>query len=124
MGLIIFVGALAVGVILWRNSQQPAPVVEVGEGTPQPGAPVPMTEIVVAAQNIPRGMRITEDTNAVIMQGWPTDMMPDGAIDNLEAVYDRIARVDIVLKMPILDDYEYRNHHIDRSGFVRAAAWV
>ncbi len=104
MGLIIFIGALAVGVILWKRSQETPPVVEVGEGTPQPGAPVPMTEIVVAAQNIPRGMQIAEDANAVIMQGWPADMMPEGAIDNLEAVYDRITRVDIVLGMPILED--------------------
>lgn len=105
MGLIIFVGALAVGVILWRNSQQQLePVTEVGEGTPQPEAPVAMTEIVVAAQNIPRGMLVTEDANAVTIKVWPVDGVPEGAIDNLEAVYDRITRVDIVLGMPILED--------------------
>lgn len=102
VGLVLLVGALAMGGILLRR-QPPTPVSEVEEGIPQPEWPISMTEIVVAVQNIPRGMRITEDINAVALQSWPLDAVPEGAITALEAVYGRITRVDIVREMPILE---------------------
>jgi len=106
VGIVLFVGALAVGFIFLRRSQQTPepPVTEVEGGTPQPEVPKGLTEIVVAVQNIPRGMRITEDINAVILRDWPEDAVPEGAITDLEAVYSRVARVDIVREMPILED--------------------
>jgi len=107
VGLILLIGALAVGgFMLWRGRSQPAapPPSELGEGTPPPPAAVSMVQIVVAAQNIPRGMRITEADNAVVTQEWPIDAVPAGAINDPASVYDRITRVDIVLGMPILED--------------------
>jgi Flp pilus assembly protein CpaB len=62
-----------------------------------------MVEVVVAAQNIPRGARITEDNNAVTLKDWPQDALPTGVFTDLEAVYDRIARVDMILGMPVLE---------------------
>ena len=105
IGIVLFVGALAAGFyfLVGPGRQQPEPVLEVEEGTPQPEVPKGLTEIVVAVQDIPRGMRITEDINAVILRNWPEDAVPEGAITDLEVVYDRVARVDIVREMPILD---------------------
>ena len=103
VGLVLLVGAVAVGVILPRR-QPPTPVPEVEEGTPLPELPTSMTEIVVAVQNIPRGMRITEDINAVALQSWPVDAVPEGAITDLEAAYGRTTRVGIVRGMPILEN--------------------
>jgi Flp pilus assembly protein CpaB len=62
-----------------------------------------MVQVVVAAQNIPRGARITEDNNAVMLKDWPQDALPTGVLTELEAAYDRIARVDLVLGMPVLE---------------------
>ena len=105
IGIVLFLGALAAGFyfLVGPGRQQPEPVLEVEEGTPQPEVPKGLTEIVVAVQNIPRGMRITEDINAVTLRNWPEDAVPEGAITDLEVVYDRVARVDIVREMPILD---------------------
>lgn len=62
-------------------------------------------EIVVAAQNIPRGMLITEnlEAGAVVLKSWPEDLAPPGVVLDLDAVYGRIARVDIMRNMPILE---------------------
>ena len=105
IGIVLFLGALAAGFyfLVGPGRQQPEPALEVEEGTPQPEVPKGLTEIVVAVQNIPRGMRVTEDIDAVILQNWPEDAVPEGAITDLEVVYDRVARVDIVREMPILD---------------------
>ena len=62
-----------------------------------------MRSIVVAAQNIPRGTRITEENNAVKMMSWPEASVPAGALTELESTYDLIARMDIVLDMPITE---------------------
>ncbi|HEY66805.1 MAG: Flp pilus assembly protein CpaB [Chloroflexi bacterium] len=104
VGGILFVGALAVGLLLLRSRGVQQATTPVPEGTPQPELPTGVTEIVVAVQNIPRGMRITEDINAVALQSWPADAVPEGAITDLEAVYGRVARVDIVREMPLLED--------------------
>ena len=58
---------------------------------------------MVAAQNIPRGTPITEENLAVRLALWPEDAMPSGALYDLESTYGRIARVDIVLNMPITE---------------------
>jgi Flp pilus assembly protein CpaB len=106
IGLIVLLGAVAVGVILWRRgavqpAAEPPPVeLEEGEGVPY-APPEGMQEIVVAAQNIPRGYLVTSD--AVQTATWPETSVPDGALTDLEAVLGRIARVDIVLDMPITE---------------------
>ena len=99
VGGILFLGALAAGLLWWRFRPQPT-TLPPEEGTPEP--PVGVIEIVVAAQNIPRGMPIAED--AVRLQHWPDDAVPEGAIPVLENVYGLISRVDIVREMPILED--------------------
>lgn len=101
VGIIMVLAALVFAVSrLFRPSQPtPPPVVE-EEQTPQPQMPS-MLEIVVAAQNIPRGMRITED--AVILRFWPTDALPEGHIRDLKSVYGKITRVEIVRGMPVTE---------------------
>jgi len=104
IGIILVAGAAAVWLIFLRGGPPPSTSVPDVEGTPQAELPSSMTEVVVAVQNIPRGMRITEDINAMALQSWPEDTVPEGAVTDLEAIYGRIARVDIVRGMPILED--------------------
>jgi Flp pilus assembly protein CpaB len=104
VGFILLVGAVAVAVIVWRNSQQAAPApAPVEEGAPVSEAlpPEEMREIVVAAQAIPRGTRITAENNAVKLAAVPETAVPEGALTDLEAAYGRIARVDVVKDTPI-----------------------
>ena len=100
IGFIVLVGAVALAVILWMRRPAPEPVSEFGEGevvseTP----PEDMREIVVAAQNIPRGSRITSD--AVRVADWPETSVPEGTLTDVEDAWGLIARVDLVLDMPI-----------------------
>ena len=107
VGVLLLVGAVAVAAYFWsRGGLVPATPTpsEPETGTPTPPPPPPMVRIVVAAQNIPRGHMIVEGDNAVVMQDWPEGQVPDGAITRLEDAHDRIARVDVVMDMPILED--------------------
>jgi len=106
-GVIIFLGALAVGVIFMLRGRQPAPgpaeLAEEGTAVPEE----PEMQIVVAAQDLARGSRITEDMTrgeapAVELKGWPESDVPEGALTSVEDVYGRTARVNIVRGMPIL----------------------
>jgi Flp pilus assembly protein CpaB len=103
IGIIVVVGAVAVGALLWIRGRQGTPVPI--DSTPEAGEAEPYVPlegmIVVAAQNIQRGTRITSDT--VRLAPWPEDFVPDGALTGLEEVVDRLARVDIVSEMPILE---------------------
>ncbi len=104
-GIVLVVGALAVGaVLLLRGGGGEEPPPDVVEGTPQP-TPLPedLARIIVSAQDIPRGTLITSDLNAVVTQNWPKDSVPPGAIYELENVYDKTTRVEIPLGMPILE---------------------
>jgi len=105
VGLILLLGALAIGGFVFLRSRfsSPAPAEGVAEGTPVAQEPENLAQIAVAAQNLPRGLRITADTNAVILEDWPLDSVPVGALTSLESAYDRIARTDIQLGMPILE---------------------
>jgi pilus assembly protein CpaB len=60
-----------------------------------------MTKIVLSAQDLTRGQQLTED--AVILQDWPVDSVPLGAITSLEDAYDMIAKVDIPRGMPVTE---------------------
>jgi len=108
IGLIVLLGAVAVGVILWRIGglgAKPAPSPEVtgeaGEAGVYVEPPTGMLEIVVAAQNIPRGTRITAD--AVQKANWPDTSVPQGTLTNVEDALGRIARLDMVLDMPVTE---------------------
>jgi Flp pilus assembly protein CpaB len=103
VGLIVLMVAVAAGALLLRGrSPEPAPV---AEGTPGP-TPLPqdMEEILVAAQNtIPRGTLITEESGAVTTAIWPKESVPEGTLTEVEDVYNRYTRVDILRGMPIVD---------------------
>jgi Flp pilus assembly protein CpaB len=107
IGIVGVVLALIVGgILVIRNMMTPsAPPATDGEveGTEEPPPIGEMREIVVAAQNIPRGFPITEEDLAVRLTLWPEDAIPTGALYELESVYGRIARVDIVLNMPVTE---------------------
>jgi pilus assembly protein CpaB len=105
IGVVLFIGVAIIGLIYLSGAFRPAP-----QATPEPGEdvepteePSEMVEIVVAAQNIPRGTRITEENNAVVLAKWPQDSVPPDTLLDPAAAYDRIARTDIVLGMPIID---------------------
>lgn len=109
VGVVVLIAALAVGFMMWRNSQsEPAPSEtegeQVGEGTSVPYTPPEgMKEIVVAAQDtIPRGTYITAESGAVKIATWPEESVPDGTLTDVEEVYGKIARVDILGDTPVL----------------------
>ncbi|MEA3340594.1 MAG: Flp pilus assembly protein CpaB [Chloroflexota bacterium] len=104
LGVLILLGAVAVG--FWLMRRPPEPVTTPAgdeEGTPVPEVIAGTVEVVVAVQNIPRSMLITEDIGAVALKSWPEELVPPEAIVNLNDVYGRIARADIVRNMPILE---------------------
>jgi pilus assembly protein CpaB len=77
------------------------PIVDEGNGEEAP--PTGMVQIVVAAQNIPRGTRITADNNAVKTMMWPETALPEGVLVDVTAAHGRIARQDIPIDMPIIE---------------------
>ncbi len=104
VGFIVLVGAVAVGVLLWVKGRATPP--DTGAVSEEVGGEVvgvipPESTIVVAAQNIPRGTRITSDT--VQTAPWPEAWVPEGALKDVGDALGRIARVDIVLEMPITE---------------------
>lgn len=92
------------------QQQQPQPQQPITQATPLPTiTPVPMVEIVVAIQDIPRGTIIRPDT--VQIYPWPADAVPVNAISNPEDVINKVARTDIFREQPILgnlivDDFQ------------------
>ena len=103
LGIIVLVGAVAVVALLLIRGRQETPGLP--DLTPEGGEAeqyIPLEGmVVVAAQNIQRGTKIASDT--VRLAPWPEDFVPEGALTSVEDAVDRIARVDIVLEMPILE---------------------
>jgi pilus assembly protein CpaB len=99
LGILLLVGAVAVLVIL-PPLLTPAPAVE---QLPTPIPEIPTTEILVAAQNIPRGSVIVTET--AILAKWPIDSLPpeDLVITDPNRVDKKIARTDILRGQPILE---------------------
>ena len=94
------------GFLLWQRMGGPAaptpPPVEEGESVPY--APPEGKQILVAAQDIPRGTLITADSGAVVTASWPQDSAAaEMALAEPDAASGRIARVDIVRGSPILE---------------------
>ena len=104
IGIVLFIVVAIVALIylsgIFRPAPPPTPNPEEVTPTEEPSNTI---EIVVAAQNIPRGTRITEENNAVTIAKWPEESVPPGALTDIGATYDRIARTDIVLGMPIIE---------------------
>ncbi len=83
-----------------------------------------MVEIVVAMQNLPRGIVIPED--GVGIQPWPREALPEPGnyflADEMGDVVGRIARTDIFRGSPILQRQIVDNlYEIARSGSDAAA---
>jgi len=107
VGLVLLILAAAGGGwLLWQRMRQPAPAspTVAGEEGAVPYAPPPGKEIVVAAQDIPRGTLITSQSGAVTTASWPRDSAATNlALTDANQTYGRVARVDIVRGSPIME---------------------
>lgn len=101
IGLIVLLGAVAVAAIFLVRRPSPAPVPGEGEAVATP-LPEGVREIVVAAQNIPRGSRIGSD--AVQIASWPETAVPEGTLTNVEDALGRVTRVEVLRGMPIIQN--------------------
>lgn len=97
---IILLLLVVVAAFFWWRSQQ-AGGGETPEGTLTPTLPT-YTQIVVAAQNIPKGMQIKPEDFAVVLQDWPNDSLPAEYLTSLEEVNGKYAAADIPIGMPVL----------------------
>lgn len=92
----VILGLVAAGGVLFLMSQQaPAPTPEVG-----PEVAVPMTQVFVALQNIPRGVEITDDL--VGTRDWPRDNVPPDVIADESELLGKIASTEIFQGQPIV----------------------
>lgn len=99
LGILLLVGALVVLVILPQTLSPQTPVEPLATSAPE----IQTTEILVAAQNIPRGAVISPD--AVVPSKWPNDSLPpaDLIIMDPDKVVGRIARTDVLRGQPMLE---------------------
>jgi len=106
--LVVVLGGGAAAFLLLSQQQQggetppPDTTPVVVEVLPTP-VPVEFVEIVVAIQDLPRGIVIPED--GVALRPWPKEAAPNNAIegqDGLRSVIGKIARTDIVREAPVL----------------------
>jgi len=95
--ILLAVVLLMVAVALFLLLNRPAPPPKTAEPTAQA---VPMTKIVVAFQNIPRGGQII--TGAVGLFDWPTSQMPPSAFTDVGPVVGKFAKIDIPQGLPVL----------------------
>ncbi len=92
----VILGLTAAGGVLYVMMQgaQPPPT------APPPEVAVPMTEIIVAAQNIPRGSEISADL--VTRRDWPAGSEPPDVIADETELIGNVAKVEILQSQPIL----------------------
>ncbi|PJF36972.1 MAG: Flp pilus assembly protein CpaB [Candidatus Thermofonsia Clade 1 bacterium] len=101
--LVVILGGGAAVLLLTQNqSPQPQPDQPIAAQEPQftPIPPVEFVEIVIALQELPRGIVIPED--GVGLRPWPKESLPINSIDSVRDVVGRIARTDIVRESPVL----------------------
>ncbi len=108
VGVILLIAVVVAGFFLWRRTQQapaaPPSLGEADESSAKPYVPPDVRDIIVAAQDIPRGTLITPRSGAVVTATWPQDSAAvELAIKKASEAYGRIARVDIVRGSPILE---------------------
>ncbi len=107
-GLVIFalilvvLAALAGAAYLYlqRSGKTPSEEVDVTPAV----APVETVDIVVAIQNVARGMQISVEDNAIALQAWPTENLPYEYYTSIEEVDGKFARMEIPRGMPVLPD--------------------
>ncbi|MCS6836060.1 MAG: Flp pilus assembly protein CpaB [Anaerolineae bacterium] len=120
--LLLIVILVAGGALLLLGGQQPAPAQETSAGaasesasnannepffqpreTPLPTiTPIPLIEVVIAVQDIPRGVPIA--ANAIELVRVPEETAPFAAFSNIEDVIGKIARTDIYREQVILSN--------------------
>lgn len=93
VGLIVIAVAVGIGVLMLRPRRAPVSE-EVPEATPQ------TMEILIAANNLTRGMEITEDR--VAKQPWPVDQLPAMYYTEVDEVLGYIVRADIPQGTPLM----------------------
>jgi len=98
--LLIVAVVIASVVYFYLQSKRSAEQLSV-EGAPTAVA-VETTEIVVALQTIPRGMKISVEDNAVALQQWPIDSLPPAYLSSLDDVDGKFARMEIPRGMPVV----------------------
>jgi Flp pilus assembly protein CpaB len=98
LGIVLLLGAVAVLVLLPQQQQNNSQ----GQVQSTPVPEIPTTQIVVAAQDIPRGTIIGDD--ALTLGKWPDDSLPpsDLMILKPEEVLGKRARTDILRGQPVL----------------------
>ena len=117
--LVVVIGAVAVW-ILTQQTPTPDP-----NATGQPEVtrevtqfptetPIPVAEVVIAVQDIPRGVEV--QPNMVEMVSFPLEYLPQGTFDDLNSVIGRIARTDISRSQLVL------SRQIIAGPFTQAAA--
>lgn len=99
--LLIILVVVAGGVYLYLQSRKAPEVGDLAEATPTP-EPVVYTDIVIAMQNISRGLEIKVEDNAIALQRWPQDALPPEYYTSVEEIDGKFARMDIPRGMPIL----------------------
>jgi len=99
--LLIILVVVAGGVYLYLQSQNGPEEVALFEETPTP-EPIVYTDIVIAMQNINRGLEIRVEDNAIALQRWPQDALPPEYYTAVEEIDGKFARMDIPRGMPIL----------------------
>lgn len=106
VGIVLaLITALAAVFILQQKPQQPA----AAPGA-MPTPEVPMSQVVVAVQDIPEGEAIPPD--ALRMEDRPTSTLPPEAVENIEEVQGKVAAVQIfrgqILQKQMLTTQEAR----------------
>jgi Flp pilus assembly protein CpaB len=92
----VLLGLIAAGGVLYVMMQgaQPTPT------TPSPEVAVPTTQIIVAAQNIPRGSKMSEEL--VTRRDWPAGSEPPDVIADEAELLGKVASIDIYQGQPIV----------------------
>jgi pilus assembly protein CpaB len=101
--VLVLGGGAAVLLLMQQQSAPPAPPVDalpIQEPQFTPIPPVEFVEIVIATQELPRGIVIPED--GIALRPWPKEALPVNSIDNTREVVGRIARTDIAREAPVL----------------------
>lgn len=99
VALVVLIVAVVLGVVSvvlvnkWLSAKAAANVTEVKQS-------VPMTRIVIAAQEILPGTRLT--TANLSLAEWPQSNVPKGAFDSIDAVRDRIAISKLAAGQPLM----------------------
>lgn len=103
--LVIVLAAVAVFVVLpLINPPPPSNPGNPGQPAPTAGptaTPLQLSEVIVAVQQLPRGIRIPD--SALATRLWPKASIPERAVTDKTKIVGQIARTDIFIEEPIVD---------------------